>query len=340
MIQRLKNIASGCGVLAISLVSLAAQPALAQTCPQDLCACLGAAGHYGVVATNSIKLVSSKLTQSDGSGGKYVTPFPASVDDSVCATVGSFAGIRAETPGDDDAQLGADAILLNPTGKVAATFVGYKVAKVLTPAVSVAGDLVTGGGTIKGAAAATITGATDTSGTSAKLPGCQQALSDFKSASATLQALTATQTIATTKIRQKGTDLDINVGAGTNVINLTSISLSPQVTKSYGYAYAVPATVNINLLPTTAVVIINVAKTVKIGKSCAIAVLGGDPNRVIINAYGAKSSVGIAADASVDPMVLVANGGITVGRGAAVGNLFGKKITLRGAASTTNLACP
>jgi len=317
------------------------QSALAQpTCGQDLCVCLGAAKNYEIVATKSAKMISTKLKQSDGSGGTYITPYPASVDDSVCATIGNFTGRMATDPGDDDAQLGTDAVLLNPAPKVAASFMAYKVAKVLTPAVTISGDLVTGGGSVKNPGAVSVAGSTDFSGNHAKVQPCQQALIDFQSASTALQALAPTQTVPLNKIALKGTDMDINAGPGTNVLNLTSISLKPTVTKSYGYVYSTPSTLNINLVPTTDVMVINVAKTVSIGKECGIAVLGGNPSRVILNVTGKKSMASIGADATVDPIVLVANGGITAARGSEVGNLFGKNVTLRGATGTTDLFCP
>ncbi len=311
---------------ALAVSSASAQPA--PTCPSDLCACLGAAGQFAI-AGGTVKMIGGKIVE-DG----YAMPFGSSADDSICATKGTFSGIYGGPTG-----LEADVLLLTAAPKkVAAAFLGYKAEGMHYAGISIAGDLVTAGGKLSGVPAnVDVTGATDTTGSNSKLAGCTQAMTDLASASTTFQGLTATQTLQPIKL--KGADGDITAVAGVNVINIDSIKLAPSIERAYGFAYTTPATLNINLLDTTDTVIINVAKSLSVGTDCWIAVVGGDPSQVIINMPG-KAGPMIGNGATIDPLILVPNAGISVGVGSSTGNLFGKAVSLKGADVTTELACP
>ena len=319
-------------------------PAQATCDGHDLCACLGAAAQYGVVAANNVTMASVKI-KTTVSGSVTTDLFAASTDDSVCATKGSFAGAFAD-PDVAEAQVGLDLVLLTGAGKVAASFKGGTLAGVPSAGVSIAGDLVTGGGSLAGPATAyTVVppGVIDTSGTNSNLAACRQAITDMTSASSTLAALPPTQTLQPIVLR--GTDLSIDAVAGLNVINVDSIKLSRVVPRGSGSSSApIPSALKINLQPTTDSVIINVKKSLVVGRDCAIDVTVGDVSKVIINLYGKKSSATIGRDAVVDPTVLVPTGAITVAvdsvEAGGVGNLFGKNVTVNGAGSTSNLTCP
>ena len=363
MNQQVRSGVAAIGVLTIALVSLAVQPVVAQSLPDcsgDFCTCLGQAGQYGIVAAKTVKVISTRTRESDGSGGIILNPHPATVDESVCATVGVFRGLVAEMPGDDDAQVQGDALLLQLAKKVAAVFGGYKIAKVAQPAVSIDGNVITAGGIVKGGMYINFTTAPaptpDTSGTNVKLPPCQQALTDMQNASLALQALpTPTPGPAPTatippKILLKGKSLDITAGTGLTVINLKSIVLRRVVSRSAsgsgsgsgsGSSSSTPGQLNIVLPDQTSTVVLNVAGGVSVGRECGITVAPpADPSQVIINAYGKKSAVGVGPSASVDPIILVANGSIGAGRDAKVGNAYGKNVILKGATAMSDLICP
>jgi choice-of-anchor A domain-containing protein len=311
---------------ALAVSSASAQPA--PTCPSDLCACLGAAGQFAI-AGGTVKMIGGNTVDAG-----YATPFGSTVDDSVCATKATFSGIAGGTT-----DLAADVLLLT-TGakKIAGTFMGYKAYGMHYPGVSIAGDLVSAGGKLSGVPVnVDVTGATDTTGTNSKLAGCTQAMTDFATASTRFQGLTATQTLQPIKL--KGVDGDINAAAGVNVINIDSIKLAPLVDRLYGSVSLTPSTLNINLLTTTDTVIINVAKSFSVGDQCFVTVIGGDPSHVIINMPGTAGSM-IGKGATIDPLMLVPNAGISVGVGSFTGNLFGKSVSVKGADISTELACP
>lgn len=327
MIASRRSVSGGLVCSALLIVSAAA---MAQTCPENLCTCLGSAASFGIVASKNTVLAPAKLVTRE-SGYAYVERFASSTDDAVCATKGTFkGGPESET------SIGGDLILTGAAGTKAGSFVGYKSYGTPQPGVTVNGDLATGGGNIAGATNVVVTLTTNLTGSSPKVPPCQSAISGLETTSDQLRDLTPTQTLG--KIALRGADGNIDAGNGVNIINVESIALRPKAEKYSGYVSLTPSSLNINLLPGTTSVIINVAKAFSVGKECSVSVLGGDSSKVLINVY--TKGAGIAKNASVDPAILAPRGGISVGREGSIGNAFGKKVVLKGATASDDLICP
>jgi choice-of-anchor A domain-containing protein len=304
--------------------------ALAQTCPENLCTCLGSTASYAIVGAKNVAMAPAKLVTKE-SGYAYVQRFASSADDAVCGLKGTFKG----GPG-SESSIGGDLVLTNVAGKVAGSFKGYRSYGSPQPGVNVSGDLATGGGKIGGPSNVVVTGTTDATGASLKVSPCQSAIDGLESRSDQLSALTPTQTLA--KIALRGADADINAGNGVNVINVESIALRPKAQKYSGYVSLITSSLNINLLPGTTSVIVNVAKAFSVGKECSVNVLGGDSSKVLINVL--KKGASIGKNGSVDPAILAARGGISIRLGGSVGNAFGKKVALKGASVSDDLICP
>src|SRR5437773_2401582 len=105
-----------------------------QDCPDDVCACLGEAANFDVVADKSIKGKTGKISAS---GYSYV--IPAAIVGRVCGATAAFAG-----SGDDPDTMG-ELVLMAPGG-IAASFKARKFSGAIEPGTSIEGDLATGGG--------------------------------------------------------------------------------------------------------------------------------------------------------------------------------------------------
>jgi choice-of-anchor A domain-containing protein len=321
------------GTLIICIVTLTltlqSRVAPAQTCPDDLCTCLGTAAQFGVVGNT---LTMKGATQKYGKGtSAYVLHSATSLDDSACGNQGTFSGVT-----DAETNIGGDLVLLAGAGKKAATFNGIKQGKTLTPGTNVGGDLVTGGGTVKNIANAAVTGATDITGSSSKLADCTTAQSTAQSLSNTLKALPQTQTFAAISVTGKTSPFTISVVDGVNVINADKISVSP--TGAWG-----GGELDIDFSgatdPSTAVAIINVKKKLSVGKDCSITVKGAGPDQVLINMYGTAKVI-LGKNSEVDSAILAPNANVSAGTGSIVGSIFGKNVSLQGTTVSGFFACP
>jgi choice-of-anchor A domain-containing protein len=300
------------------------------TCPQNLCACLGAAGKFAVAGEEKVY-----GTVGARHEGAYVEYHDVGIDDSVCATKGRFAGTH-----DAGLKLAADLILVQSSG-IAGRFKGVSPFYLYPyPLNYVGGDLITGGGSLRGAV--TVSGATDTTGTSSKVADCRQALADLVNASATFQSLPATQTLAPIKVRSgtTGANYDIYAAQGVNVISVPSIRLvtTDGAYRNGGTPYG--AFVTVHLLGTTDSVIVNVAQSLSVAANGGILVDGGDAAKVIINVVGEGAAVSLKRFAQIDPPLLAAQRKTTTRFDTTTGNLFAKTVTARGSQISDELMCP
>jgi choice-of-anchor A domain-containing protein len=300
----------------ISVLAVSGAAAAPVDCPTDLCACLGEASSFDVVAGASLK---SKTGKERSSGYSY--PIATTIADAVCAESATVSGRS------DAVTTFGDTTLVAPTG-TAASFKAAKVYGGVEPGTLIEGDLVTGGGTIKGAEAVTVTGATDTSGTHPEVSHCGQAMSDAASASATLAALEPTQDLGEIDANGGGASpFVITAGPGVNVIRTPAIYVKPIKVSGYQEGSAVVVEMDAE----TDAVIIDTAK-VSVGQLCEISLAGdgADPSRVVINVSG-TGAIKVSKGAIVEPMILAPDGKISVRDGSQASNLYARNVSLKGA---------
>ena len=310
------------GLLVWALVL--ATPVAAQTCPEDICECLGAAGDFSTVATAQAKVKSGKISVSG-----YGYAIPVFIEGSTCQPLGKYTGLA-----EGELDLGEDVVAAAPTG-TALKFKGYKYYGYSYPGVFVAGDIATGGGTIKGQNYVELGGVIDTTGNHIQIADCANAITDVKNASATLAALPPTQTLGDVFIGN-GDTYTINVGtAETEVIEINKLVIKPR--KYYGYAY--PSYLEINLDITTGTAVINVNEKLAIGQACEI-IVNGDIEDVIINVPGPGSSVRIGKQAIVPTAILAPDRKLNAGADAFCANLYAAKLNIKGASVSDTLFCP
>ena len=292
------------------------QTASAQTCPENLCACLGNAAAFDVLAT-SLKAKTGSLKYSG-----YSYPVAVVITGNVCADSASVSGSGEAVVG-----IGSLASLA-PQGEVAATFKAKKIYGELDPGTSITGDLTTGGGSISGLSLVTVGGVTDTTGGHASIASCAQAKDMAANASATLAALTATQNLGQLKVQGgPGAPTIIATSPGVNVINTTSISLKKE------------SELQIDVHENADTVILNTGG-LRVGAAAAVVLtgLGADPQRVVINVLGGK--VKVSQGGRVEAVILAPTGSVSAGTEAQVSSLLGGKISLQGALAGGMLSCP
>lgn len=292
-------------------------------CPDDICDCLGEAGDFSLVATQA------KIRQGTIRSSGYGEPVPTFVETSVCASVGTVGGkLGGETEIEEDA-------IFSAASDIAVKFTGTTFYGLSYTGAYIAGDVATGGGTIKNANLVEVEGSIDTTGAHSSVPDCTQALSDSVAGSATLAALPPTQSLGDLIVND-GSTYDINVGSGeVSVIEIEKLIVKPL--KVYGYPY--PSTISINLDGTNSV-IINVTKKLAIGSGCEILVNGGDVEDVIVNVAGTGPSVRIARDAVVTVPILAPLRKIVAGANTSCTNLFADKLIVKGALVSETMFCP
>jgi choice-of-anchor A domain-containing protein len=296
-------------------------------CPQNVCECLGEAGRYALVG-EQLQVKAGKLSVSG-----YAYPLPSLVEGSVCGNTGKIAG---KAGGETD--LSNNLLFAAGAGVLAGKFKGYKYYAYAYPGVFVGGDVATGGGSLAGLEFADISGLTDTSGAYHEMSSCSGALVDAASASTMLAGLTPTQTLGDIVV-SNGETQTITGTAGVNVVNVTSINLKPL---NYD-GYATGSVLEIDLPGPGDTMVLNVAESLVLGNNCAIYVVGGDPQNVIINLHGGLlSKVKIAGQqAAIDPAIL-APGARVIAKGESnISNILGGfKTKIAGAQVADVLLCP
>jgi len=171
--------------LGIVVAAIALSPIIspAATCPEDIRTCLGVASEFHIVAENRAFLQQGRRRPEPGVNEVFGTE----VGGAVCATTAKLkGGLLSET------EVAGDLILLAESG-TAVRFAPTKVFGETMIRISIAGDLITAGGSISGAESVVVGGVVDTSGTHPKLDLCRQAMIDAAQASATLGGLPAAE---------------------------------------------------------------------------------------------------------------------------------------------------
>lgn len=170
----------------------------------------------------------------------------------------------------------------------------------------IAGQCITGGGAVS--SPSECAGGTDTSGTNPVLSSSYaQAGSDAAAFSASLAGMAATQTLSPITLGTKGS-MTISGGAGTNVINVPSITTGTK------------ATITINAGPSETVVI-NVGTStdpgsLQLGNGASILLAGGiTPDHVIFNLIGTGTSAQLGNDTVFNGTILAPQGQFTSGDG-------------------------
>lgn len=319
MVQR-----SNLGLIVAAFLLIGGVAATARAdCPDDICDCLGEAGDFSLVAAQA------KIRQGAIRSSGYSEPVATYVETSTCASVGAVGGkLGGETEIEKD-------VIFSAASEIAVKFTGTTFYGYSYPGAYIAGDVATGGGTIKGASFADVEGAIDATGAHPSVPDCAQALSDSVAGSAMLAALTPARKLGDLIISD-GSTYDINVGSGeVSVIEIDKLIVKPL--KVDGYPY--PSTVSINLDGTNSA-IINVTEKLAIGSGCEILVNGGDVEDVIINVAGTGPSVRIARDAVVTAPILAPQRKVVAGADSSCANLFAGKLIVRGATISETMFCP
>jgi len=300
-------------LLAATLLLLAMDLPARAACPQNLSDCLGAATPFAIVAEKAI------LTKGIlGEFGEGVTVYGASVGDT-CAP-------RAFVGGPNDTGTQVDNLILSGADGIVGRFVSFlSGGDPGDPGVEVSGDIVTGGGQLTGLAAVLTAGVVDTSGADPRVATCAQALSDVRTASATLAGLTPTRDLGAVRAEPNG-DYVVTLSAdpGVNVWNATSL-FAPTKHRFLGLNYT---TIDVQLDPATESVIINVDRGVRVGTSSSITVSGGPPEKVVLNLVGGGT---LNTDGYVDPRILAPESTVIVRvNGSVSGGAYARRVDVRG----------
>jgi len=314
---------------AIAGFTLAAGPATA-ACPDptNLCECLGQAGRYTAVATQ-LQVKSGKISYSG-----YAYPIPSFLEGSVCAQTGKIGGKAGGETG-----ISNNLLFAAGPGTNAAKFSGYKYYGYPYPGSYIEGDLATAGGLLTGLGFTEVAGETSTDGSYAEISSCTGALVDAASASTALAAFTPTQTLTDVTVTG-GDTFTITGGTGLNVVNVNSINVKPG---RDDYGSPLPSTLELELPGPTDTMIVNVATSLQVGNTSAIVIVGGSPERVILNVHGGLASkVKIGGfEATVDPPILAPGAKLLAKGYSILSNLIGgSKSKIQGPEIADALLCP
>ena len=291
----------------LGLVLLAAAFTMARAaraaCPQVTCDCLGQAAQYSIVAAEKVSF-SWGTYRSEGS-----TLYSDSSAGEVCATTATLKGISAGPDGGGLADVGTLVAVAGPGAQAVRASSRGDVNVFL-------GLLVTGGGAFVGADQAEVQ-ALDTSGTHAQVAACTQAMADAQAGSQMLAALTPTLDYGDI-VLTGDEELEINVGAGVNVIRANKVIL-----RASPISY--PPVLRINTVPETESVIIN---TDELSAGYASIVEGGP---TMINVPGRGPSVRLNKYSGVRVPVLAPERivKLTVPF-AGTTSLYGRRVFVRG----------
>jgi hypothetical protein len=312
----------------VALVTFLLHVPVWAACPAAICDCLGAARSFSATASDLLRIRHGAVLE-DG----YLYRLAAGIDGRSCARQAVAAGAP-----DAVTEIG-DLILLAPVGEIAARFRSVRVyGYAAEPGVSITGDLVTAGGSIKRPELALVSGTTDTTGGHSSIASCQQAVSDAEQAANTLAGLAPTEPSLGNLLVKTGSSgpLVVSVGTGVSVLSATAIVVRPK--REYGYAEGSELAVDMPVGATA--VVINTPK-LSVGSRCTISVTGpgANPASVVINVVGGRG-VRVAKEAIVEPAILAAASTIGARPQAQVSNVFGRKVVARGANVMDLLGCP
>jgi choice-of-anchor A domain-containing protein len=223
-------------------------------------------------------------------------------------------------------------VLTAPSG-IAMTFMGPRVGGAPAPGAYVGGDVVTGGGLLRGPEFAQLDGAIDTSGTDGRVADCTQAMSDVAAASTTLKNIPPTQTLPAIVVEPEE-EASIPVGPGTQVINIPSITLKT------GRVDGQPAASTLTFAcdPNTTSLVINVANSVSLGNECEI-IVDGDP-LVVLNLHSERARLKLGKFSSLGVPLLAPTAKVTPGDESFTDALFtGESVKLKGTEVSSSLTC-
>ena len=305
--------------LLVALAAGGAAPASA-ACPEDVCDCVGEAKNFNLVAEKRMQIIEGFYN-----AGGYVYPIETFVDGHVCAPKVLLSG-----PADHGSTV-YDLLATSGPQSIAARFRsrdpyrtgGYG---------AYADDVITGGGIIRGES---VLGASsiDTTGTSARVPQCRQAILDMQSASATLAALTPTMSLGTLTVR-RGEYIEIDVGPGVQVIDADRITITP---RRYNDGYASGASLDFRRGPDTTQVIVN-TRGLFIGELSNLT--GAD----IVNVVGTGTTVRVLQYGYLEAPLLAPQRRVDIGLQLgdfAVGSIMARAIRMRGSTAFNSwTVCP
>lgn len=334
---------------------VSAHSVAAQNCPSDLCFCLGNAATNAVVASD----VSAKSSRIRYSGSTY--PIGASVDGNLCSTKATLAGVE-----DGEGDFGGDAAFTAPAGKSAVKFKGYRVNDQPVASNFIAGVLATGGGKVANPLYASALGGTDTTGSHPAVAPCRAAQARITTASAEMAGLPGvslgdvivgpgeTRTLqagqgvtvfrANSLVLKSGRDADGDLLGATLRFEIIPPTPGPSPTPADPNNPFDPNDPNDPNNPTPPLseplILLNVAGGVSIGSgSQVVSGLTASPEQILVHVYGPKAGVSIGKLAVVEPPILAPAAVVKVNSESEVGNLFARKVALKGAVVSDALLC-
>lgn len=295
-------------------------------CPIDFCACLGEAQKFTLVA-NNIQAVQLKQTVPDEE------PYflESAVAGPTCGKTGKFDGEEeAETALEGD-------VVLTEAEKRAVTLGGFPNAfGAAQPGVLIGGDLVTGGGDVKGFGLAVVDGVLDGTGTHPQVAVCNQAKADVQTASDYFKNLPASQTLPSLTV-QNGDEQILTAGDGIHVINIEG-DLSVLPARIGGFPE--PSVLRIEFGPDTDAVVINIAGDVVLGDECAI-FAEGVAGSVVLNVHGDGSKLKLKPDAAIEPAMIMPRGKPISVKQVELSNLYTpSSVKMKGTIISDVLSCP
>jgi len=315
-------------ILATILLGLSQARPAAAVCA-NMCDCIGAAKDFDALANDKLVVSFGKVSVS-GSAYRVETD----VDGAVCGNLDTLVGAADEA----ETSVG-DVVGRSGPGTTAIKFKGVRVYGELDPGVTVNGDVATGGGSVVNASLAIIEGNPDpdVSGNHPLVGSCRQGLSDLQTNSTELATLPATASIGV--VVAKGGEEDVTVittQPGVNIIHSDGIKVTPKHVS--GYPEGSELTIDMDANAT--MVVINTPK-LSVGKQCQITLTGpgADPQHVVINVTS-KSGVKLSQESNVEVAILAPQSTVTALAAAEVSNLYGNKVTIKGAAVSGNFGPP
>jgi len=292
-------------------------------CPHSLCKCLGAAGGFAAVGGASLQLKTGVLSAEGES--EYV---PSEVYGSLCAVKAKFSAKESEN------YIEGDLVCSEPS-RVAVKFSPIRFEGDVEPGTSIAGEVATGGGSVKKPEAADFEGVPSTDGTHPKVALCQQAPADVAAASTTLKNLTPTVTMAEIVVAD-GDVQTLAVGPGVQVINVNALKILSGRDED---GFPVPSELTIALDPGTDAVVINIAEDLTVEADSGI-IIDGAEDAVILNVHGDRPHVKIKDGAYVLPVLLAPSASLKAPAYSYFTNIYtAKKLQVKGGTLEDALLC-
>jgi hypothetical protein len=303
------------GALAfIVALSVRAVSAEAQTCPEDLATCLGAADQFTVVADRFT--LRPERTESVG--------FPVFVDADVS---GSVCTNRATLTGGffSDVSVGGDVIALEDQGTAVRFGPTTDYYGLRTQGVRITGDLITGGGSLYLEQWAQVHGVVDTTGMHPKLDACRQAMLDMRQAAETLGGLASGEHLGVIVVPTSDQQVVEFSGTGVQVKDAIRITLKGKKSPELG------STLILNVAAAVDSAVLNVSNVLKVGRNSSVLFGGMVPFRAIINVQGPRATI-LPKSADVEAPLLGPDATLTAKAATDVCSLYGRIVRVRGAA--------